>query len=482
MTVLNRNSLAHIAPLDLLGLRFNATAIICALTLLFMSDAVPAHANNVLLSANQPAEDSGAAERHAGHQLLTQQGSVNGVQQSASRDDHSDTRSAIATATDRRGDRPASTSDRAVATATNATVGASNSSGPAQRVTIVYPEWFTDTLYDLADESALAAEQGKRLALFFSAEECLHCIAMARSTFEDSRVIEHMTEQYDVIALDVFSDVPLIDPQGQSTTPRDFAIALRAQFTPTMVLLDTEGQPVARRVGFQDADQLLAWIDAVAARDPSPDSAQATTAQDAKTQTEQSPEPSIRWSPPRGFDSPSTLIDKSDENDLSLNLPTLLFFEASAGRPADRHQESEAYRALLSQPEIEEKLAGWTRIAIPDASLAHLDSVSSPSSDDDATTQADSIADWVRIGTSWAQTLELEQRPALVWISEDGQEVLRIDSPWLIDYNGRPLSSIGPEQIDSLISRHEYVESGAFKTHPQYQRWRAERLRGALER
>jgi thioredoxin-related protein len=329
------------------------------------------------------------------------------------------------------------------------------------RERLEYPEWFAQTFYDLPGDIEDAAARGKRgVALFFSAESCLHCVAMTRSTFRDPEVVRRLSGQFDVIAVDVFSDVEMVGLDGQMVRARELSERERATFTPTMLFVDDSRERMLRHVGFADAARMHLILDylesdawrreslrdfVARAQDarpapPGPVAADATGAAASST-------------PLAGFQlPPADLAAQRTANPR----PSLVLFERDGCEECRRLREQ-----ILGHPEVQEVLAGFHALRL--------------------NTDASGIVVLPdgRHGTAeaLAAQLGLTHRPGLVFFAEDGEEAFRMDSTWLIDHSGQLPDATRQDLLESFLARLEYVSSGAYRDWPQYQRWRAQRDR-----
>ena len=78
----------------------------------------------------------------------------------------------------------------------------------APGVKVVYPEWFKQSFYDLQDDLQDALVNGKHgVAVFFSEKSCSYCKAMVERTFQQPDIAQRLSQNYDVVGLDVFSDL-----------------------------------------------------------------------------------------------------------------------------------------------------------------------------------------------------------------------------------------------------------------------------------
>lgn len=112
---------------------------------------------------------------------------------------------------------------------------------------------------DLAQEVALAAKEGKRLAVVIEREDCQYCERMRRNVFPTRAAQRQFGAWFRTAAVRADKDSALIAPDGTRTTPAAFAERLHLVGTPAFVFFDGEGKLETRYQGaFNDADGLNA--------------------------------------------------------------------------------------------------------------------------------------------------------------------------------------------------------------------------------
>jgi thioredoxin-related protein len=329
------------------------------------------------------------------------------------------------------------------------------------RERLEYPEWFAQSFYDLPGDIDDAVARGKRgVALFFSAESCLHCVAMTRSTFRDPEIVRRLSGQFDVIAVDVFSDVEMVGLDGEMVRARELSERERATFTPTMMFVDASRERMLRHVGFVDAERMHLILDYLESdawrREPLRDFV--ARAQDARPAPTGPVAADATGAAPSGAALPGFQLPPADlaAQRMANPRPSLVLFERDGCEECRRLREQ-----ILGHPAVQDALAGFHalrldtdepgRVVLPDG----------------------------RHGTAeaLAAQLGLTHRPGLVFFAEDGEEAFRMDSTWLIDHSGQLPDATRQDLLESFLARLEYVSSGAYRDWPQYQRWRAHRDR-----
>ncbi len=112
------------------------------------------------------------------------------------------------------------------------------------------PDWFADAILDVRDEAADAAQQGKRLMLYFWLEGCPYCQRMTSVTFRDAAVIERLKRGFVPVAINVRGDRDLAWTDGVTLTEKALAAKLELRGTPTILFLDAKGSILRRRAGY----------------------------------------------------------------------------------------------------------------------------------------------------------------------------------------------------------------------------------------
>lgn len=122
---------------------------------------------------------------------------------------------------------------------------------------IPQPDWFKDSFLELADDLEEAADEGKELVLYFHQQGCPYCYNLITQIFADPEVSQYMQERYHLIALNLWGDRVVILPDGSEMSEKDLAVALRIQYTPTLLFLNGEGTPKLRLDGYRHKQQFM---------------------------------------------------------------------------------------------------------------------------------------------------------------------------------------------------------------------------------
>ena len=126
------------------------------------------------------------------------------------------------------------------------------------------PAWFKNSFLDLRDDVAEAAEENKRVFLYFYQDGCPYCKKLVEDNFGNREIAEYTQKNFDLIAINMWGDRTVVDLQGKEVTEKQFAEANRVMYTPTIVLLDKKGKQEMRINGYYYPNKFLAALKYVA--------------------------------------------------------------------------------------------------------------------------------------------------------------------------------------------------------------------------
>ncbi len=268
---------------------------------------------------------------------------------------------------------------------------------------IKFPAWFKNSFYDLREDLAEARKAGKRgIIVMLSQESCSTCLAFLKTTFSDPAVLKRVQQNYDVIGMNIFSDLEVIDPDGTVTTVKDYAEKRSAALTPTILFYGVEHVQLVKLVGFYPPEKFSHVLDYV-------DGSHYTTMQlsaylrDKRIKTKTTRQDIIR----------NAALFNQQPYDMTtykggLVRPMLVVFETPNCNPCQRFHDR-----VLANNEVRKKLKDFYAIQL-DAS--------------DNTTKV-TVPDGRQLTPSqWYDELKLSYDVAMVFFNEQGREVLRHDA------------------------------------------------------
>jgi thioredoxin-related protein len=295
-----------------------------------------------------------------------------------------------------------------------------------------YPPWFKQTFFDLSDDLAEAKSGGKRgLIVYFSQKNCNHCVAFNETTLNDTTILKRLTEKYDVIALDIFSDVEIILPNGKETTIKNYAEISRARFTPTLLFYGVENKPLVKIVGFYPPEKFAKVLDYID-EEHYKNTRLSNYLRSSQQQTQSS---GIIFDSELFGNYPQKIeINKNDNKSFSL-----VMFESPNCNSCERF-----HKRVLSDKTVRQLMKKYRTL--------HLDSSNS------------SVKITINDGSDttpkkWTEKLQLNYDYSIVFFDENGNEVHRIDAE---------------TGLDRMTGSLQYVQEKAYERHQQFLQWRKE--------
>ncbi|MGB5398199.1 MAG: thioredoxin fold domain-containing protein [Gammaproteobacteria bacterium] len=103
-------------------------------------------------------------------------------------------------------------------------------------------DFFIEPPYDL---QKLSANHTKPLVVFFEQGECHTCDLLHTGPLNKDDALEEIA-QMNAVQLDMWADTPVITPDGEKTTARDWAKKLGLFYPPTLLFFDPDGKEIIR--------------------------------------------------------------------------------------------------------------------------------------------------------------------------------------------------------------------------------------------
>ena len=131
---------------------------------------------------------------------------------------------------------------------------------------LVLPDWFKLSFLELKTDLADAQEAGKwGILLYFGRKDCPYCKVHLEKNWADRGIIAYTRKHFDVIALDVRGDRPVVDYKGIAyKSEKDYSAKLRTNFTPSFLFVDVHGEKTLRLTGYHPPYQFRAILEYVA--------------------------------------------------------------------------------------------------------------------------------------------------------------------------------------------------------------------------
>ena len=292
-----------------------------------------------------------------------------------------------------------------------------------------YPEWFKHSSGDLGDDLHDALDAGKNgLIIYFGQARCSYCDQFIKKSLGNSDIEHYTRKNYDLININIWSNLDIIDTDGKEYTERDLSIHYDTNFTPSLVFYDRKGKPVFRLRGYYPPYKFRAALKYVAEGFYLKERFRDYLARAEKGLfflEKGLNEREFFISPPYDLKA----ITNQDKR------PLMVSFEQGNCHACDLLHSSP-----LNQPDILDQLDKMNSIQLnmwSDTPVVTPDGYSTTAKD-------------------WAKQLGLFHAPTLIFFDSNGKEIIRIDSV---------------VKFYRLLGVLKYINQGGYLTEKNYQSW-----------
>lgn len=302
-------------------------------------------------------------------------------------------------------------------------------------VSTEYPAWFKNSFLDLREDVAEAAKAKRRILILFTQNNCPYCNLLIERNLSQRDIEQTLKSRFDVIHLDMWGDREVTGLDGQATSEKNFAAALKVQFTPTLLFLDESGQTVLRLNGYTPPGRFKAALDWVAGHE---EKRQAFRDYVAGLEQDKA---GVGEMIHEDFFKPLADLRRRGAN----TKPLAVIFEQK-----DCPDCVVLHRRILADPSVRSELSRFDVVQL-DMWARRMEIVPP---DGRKTTIMD-----------WAKKLDVKYAPGIVLFDTKGKEILRWEDGFRVFHTAGML---------------DYVASGAYRTEPSFQRFltaRAEKIR-----
>ncbi|MEX2240734.1 MAG: thioredoxin family protein [Burkholderiales bacterium] len=122
------------------------------------------------------------------------------------------------------------------------------------------PSWFAESFLEFPQDVKEAAQEHKRLMLYFWQDGCPACRKMKETTLADQAIVHQTRRRFVAVALNVYGERELQWTDGRAMREKELARALNIRGTPTLLFLDEKGSVVLRLVGYVPPERFLAAL------------------------------------------------------------------------------------------------------------------------------------------------------------------------------------------------------------------------------
>ena len=292
------------------------------------------------------------------------------------------------------------------------------------------PTWFKVSFLDLFDDINEAADNNKRLMVYFYQDGCPYCEMLLQDNFAQRNIANKTQQYFDVVAINLWGDQE-VTVGDKIYTEKEFAEALKVQYTPTLLFFNDDSKIVFRANGYYPPEKFTALLDYIGKKQEEKRSYQDYMAT-------VNPQPATG----RLHNDINTVDSVSDLS--AQNKPLLVIFEQRKCSSCD-----ELHLDILKRKESVALLSAFNLVVLD---MWSNETITTPAG------KKIKIRDW-------ANKLNVNYAPSLLFFNNEGEEVFRSDA-YLKAFHTQ--------------TAMDYVSSGAYKTQSNFQRFvdkRADHLR-----
>lgn len=99
------------------------------------------------------------------------------------------------------------------------------------------PDWLMETFLNLPEDLMEASSQQRRMLIIVEQRGCVYCSKMHEEVFTVPEINTLVRENYFVIQLNMFGDLPVVDFDGSELPEKEIVRKWGILFTPTMIFL-----------------------------------------------------------------------------------------------------------------------------------------------------------------------------------------------------------------------------------------------------
>lgn len=292
------------------------------------------------------------------------------------------------------------------------------------------PAWFKVSFLDLFEDIAEAADNNKRLMVYYYQDGCPYCKKLLEENFSQREIADKTRQYFDVVSINLWGDKE-VTVGDKTYSEKEFAEALKVQYTPTLLFFSEDNKIVFRANGYYPPEKFSALLDYVGKKQE-----KNLSYQDYMEKI--NPEPASG----RLHDEINSVASMTD---LSVHdKPLLVMFEQRKCKTCD-----ELHLDMLQRKESADLLSRFNVLVVD---MWSHDLITTPKGNK------------MKV-RDWAKQLDVKYAPSLLFFDNNGDEVFRTDA-YLKAFHTQSVM--------------EYVASGAYKTQSNFQRYidqRADHLR-----
>ena len=130
------------------------------------------------------------------------------------------------------------------------------------------PTWFKVSFLDLFEDIEEAADNNKRLMVYYYQDGCPYCKKLLEDNLSQRSIADKTQKYFDVVAINLWGDNE-VTVGDKIYTEKEFAEALKVQYTPTLLFFDENKKIVFRANGYYPPEKFSALLDYIGSKQES---------------------------------------------------------------------------------------------------------------------------------------------------------------------------------------------------------------------
>ena len=293
-----------------------------------------------------------------------------------------------------------------------------------------YPDWFKESFLNISEDIEEAKDANKRLIIFFHQEGCPYCNALVERNMAQKDIRDKIKKNFDIVGINMWGDREVTYVNGKQYTEKALALALKVQFTPTLLFFDEKGKIVLRLNGYRSPTKFNVDLDYVALHKEDETSYREFVKANLPVK-----KASHKLHAEAFFEKEPYNLEVSKSN----KTPIAVFFEQKDCPDCDT-----LHKKVLPDKTLREIIGKFKTVQLDMWSKTPVVTPSGKKT----------------TAREWANELDVKFAPSIVLFNEKGKEVIRSEASFKVFHTQGIL---------------DYVLSGAYKDQPSFQRYLSER-------
>ena len=297
------------------------------------------------------------------------------------------------------------------------------------------PSWFLNSFLDLNEDIDDLTDENKRLIVFVHQDGCPYCHRFVNKNLRDPKTVDIISKNFAIVEINMFGDKEVVDINDRTYTEKEFAINHKIQFTPTIMFFDENKKQILRLNGYINIPDFILALNYIKNKNEKVISYREYIQKEKSSKVKQS----IKFKKDIFINSNNFSRNKNSKdvaiffgNDSCIECTTIL-------------------NDILQDPKIKQSI---NKLDVFQVNTKNTVSITTPNNKNMTI-------------DSWLKKLNITNMPTIIFYSNSGQEVIRIEASF---------------KTFHMRSIFEYVTSKAYKNEKEFQRYLTQRADAIREK